>query len=161
MATTTATKLPPFRLGKKQIFLLSAPWDGSPCELHRPHPLSILQRPLANSCLRPNFTLTLLRTPKLPPRFASFIVPLNLNKLDLRDYLYNCYGVRVLGVRSYIQQQKVRQDRPGEKRPAQRRWFRPRAIKKMMVELEKPFVWPDEPESFEPYVYFGDLFCLG
>jgi large subunit ribosomal protein L23 len=79
---------------------------------------------------------------------------LNLNKLDLRDYLYNCYGVRVLGVRSYIQQQKVRQDKPGAKRPAPRRWYRPRAVKKMLVEMESPFVWPEEPESFEKYVVF-------
>jgi hypothetical protein len=101
--------------------------------------------------LRPNFTLTLLRPPPgTPPTFASFLVPLNLNKLDLRDYLWNGYGVRVKGVRSYIQQQKVRQDKPGAKRPAQRRWYRPRAIKKMMVELEEPFAWRPEPESLEP-----------
>jgi large subunit ribosomal protein L23 len=48
--------------------------------------------------------------------------------------------VRVKGVRSYIQQQKVRQDKPGAKRPAQRRWYRPRAIKRMIVELEEPFI---------------------
>lgn len=76
-------------------------------------------------------------------------MPLNLNKLDLRDYLWNMYAVRVKGVRSYIQQQKVRQDRPGAKRPAPRRWFRPRAVKKMMVELEEPFAWAEEPESLE------------
>ncbi|KAI9729889.1 MAG: hypothetical protein M1818_008329 [Claussenomyces sp. TS43310] len=99
----------------------------------------------------PNFTLTLLRTPNLPPTFASFIVPLHLNKLDLRDYLFNGYGVRVRAVRSFIQQQKVRQDKPGAKRPAQRHWYRPRSIKKMMVELERPFVWPEEPEDFEPW----------
>ncbi|CZR64638.1 related to ribosomal protein [Phialocephala subalpina] len=99
----------------------------------------------------PNFTLTLLRTPNNPPTFASFIVPLNLNKLDLRDYLWNVYGVEVRGVRSYIQQQKVRQDKPGEKRPKPRKWFRPRAIKKMMVEMEKPFVWPAVPEKFDDW----------
>ncbi|KAH8651586.1 hypothetical protein BGZ60DRAFT_388120 [Tricladium varicosporioides] len=96
----------------------------------------------------PNFTLTLLRTPNLPPTFASFIVPLNLNKLDLRDYLWHAYGIPVRGVRSYIQMQKVRQDKPNAKRPSPRRWFRPRSIKKMMVEMEKPFVWPEAPESF-------------
>jgi large subunit ribosomal protein L23 len=101
---------------------------------------------------RPNFTLTLLRTPKNPPTFASFIVPLNLNKLDLRDYLYNGYGVTVQGVRSYILQQKIRQDKPGSKRPAPRKWFRPRSIKKMMVEMDKPFVWPEEPVNFDEYV---------
>ncbi|RDL32428.1 uncharacterized protein BP5553_08884 [Venustampulla echinocandica] len=97
----------------------------------------------------PNFTLTLLRTPKLPPTFASFIVPLNLNKLDLRDYLWNCYGVPVRGVRSYIQMQKVRQDKPREKRPFPRKWFRPRSIKKMLVEMDQPFVWPEEPKDYD------------
>jgi large subunit ribosomal protein L23 len=93
--------------------------------------------------------LTLIRTPKLPPTFATFIVPLNINKLDLRDYLWNAYGVPVTGVRSYIQMQKLRQDKPHASRPFPRKWYRPRSIKKMTVEMEQPFVWPEEPESFE------------
>jgi large subunit ribosomal protein L23 len=100
----------------------------------------------------PNFTLTFLRPPAdSPPTHAHFIVPLNLNKLDLRDYLYNVYGVRSLGIRSYIQQQKVRQDKPGAARPRPRFWYRPRAIKKMIVELESPFVWPEVPEKFDQW----------
>jgi large subunit ribosomal protein L23 len=63
-------------------------------------------------------------------------------------------------VRSYIQQQKLRQDKPSAKRPSPRRWFRPRAIKKMMVEMEQPFVWPAEPESFEEYVEFLVWVCF-
>jgi large subunit ribosomal protein L23 len=96
----------------------------------------------------------MIRNPKLPPTFASFIVPLNLNKLDLRDYLWNAYGIPVVGVRSYIQQQKIRQDKPGVERIAPRRWFRPRSIKKMTVEMARPFVWPPEPtgEALEKYV---------
>ncbi|TKA62319.1 hypothetical protein B0A49_07583 [Cryomyces minteri] len=100
----------------------------------------------------PSFTITLLRTPRLPPRYATFIVPLNLNKLDIRDYLYNVYGITALSVRSYVQQQKVRHDRPDAILPRPRKWFRPRAIKKMTVEMEKPFVWPEEPEDFSLYV---------
>ncbi|KAL3426881.1 54S ribosomal protein L23, mitochondrial protein 1 [Phlyctema vagabunda] len=99
----------------------------------------------------PNFTLQLLRTPALPPTFASFIVPLNLNKLDIRDYLWNVYGVPVVSVRSFVQRQKLRQDKVGAKRPAPRKWFRPRSIKKMTVELVQPFAWPDVPESFEEW----------
>jgi large subunit ribosomal protein L23 len=79
-------------------------------------------------------------------------VPLSLNKLDLRDYLYNVYGVSVRGVRSYIQMQKLRQDKPGERNPRPRKWFRPRSIKKMMVEMDAPFVWPQEPEKLDLYV---------
>jgi large subunit ribosomal protein L23 len=48
--------------------------------------------------------------------------------------------------------QKVVQDKPKAKRPAPRRWFRPRSIKKMMVEMDQPFVWPKEPEDFNEYV---------
>ncbi|KFY13193.1 hypothetical protein V492_03417 [Pseudogymnoascus sp. VKM F-4246] len=114
MATSAAKFARPLRLGTKPVFL-------------------------------PNFTITLTRNPpQTPATHASFIVPLNLNKLDLRDYLFNVYSVRVLGVRSYIQQQKVRQDKPGARRPAQRKWYRPRAIKKMIVEMEQPFAWPEE-----------------
>jgi large subunit ribosomal protein L23 len=118
-----------------------------PTALHVPHPQAgprSTNLPLPS----PNFTLTLLRTPFLPPTYASFIVPLNLNKLDIKDYLYNAYGIHVLSVRSFVQQQRVRQDKPNAKRPAYRRWFRPRAIKKMTVEMDKPFVWPEEPDDY-------------
>ncbi|ATZ56114.1 Bcmrp20 [Botrytis cinerea B05.10] len=99
----------------------------------------------------PNFTITLLRTPNSPPSFASFIVPLNLNKLDLRDYLWNAYGIEVRGVRSYIQAQKLREGKPGAKMPTPRKWFRPRSIKRMMVEMDRPFVWPEEPKDFSEW----------
>ncbi|CAO1601417.1 mitochondrial 54S ribosomal protein YmL41 [Xanthoria calcicola] len=69
----------------------------------------------------PNFTLTLLRTPFAPPNYATFLTPLHLNKLDLKDYLYNLYGVEVLSVRSYVQQARVRQDKPGARLPKPRR----------------------------------------
>ncbi len=98
--------------------------------------------------------MTLIRTPRLPPTYARFIVPLRMNKLDIRDYLYHAYGVTVLSVRSFVQQQKVRHDKPDAERPRPRRWFRPRAIKRMTVEMERPFVWPEEPEDFEASVLF-------
>lgn len=93
----------------------------------------------------PNFTVTFIRTPRMPASFAKFIVPLNMNKLDLRDYLYHAYNVRVVSVRSYIEQQKVTQGKPNAPKMQIKRWFRPRAIKKMTVELESPFVWPSTP----------------
>ncbi|KAI9829859.1 MAG: hypothetical protein M1819_005957 [Sarea resinae] len=99
----------------------------------------------------PNFTITLLRTPHLPPTWASFLVPLNFNKLDIKDYLRNAYGVNVFAVRSYIEQQPVRQDKPDARIPVARKWFRPKAIKKMTVEMDKPFVWPEEPADFSPW----------
>ncbi|KAI0996686.1 hypothetical protein K3495_g11496 [Podosphaera aphanis] len=89
----------------------------------------------------PDFTITLLNTPNSPPTFASFIVPLKFNKLDMRDYLWNMYNIRCLDVRSYIVQQKLQYDRPGAARP-RREPYRPKAIKRMTIEMEKGFVWP-------------------
>lgn len=88
-----------------------------------------------------------MRTPHLPPNFAQFIVPLNINKLDLRDYLFHAYGVEIYSVRSYITQQKVQRTKPGF---VATRYYRPRSIKKMTVELVKPFVYPDEPVDLTP-----------
>ncbi|CCU74348.1 mitochondrial ribosomal protein L23 [Blumeria hordei DH14] len=90
---------------------------------------------------RPDFTITLLNTPNSPPTFASFVVPLKFNKLDMRDYLWNMYNIRCLDVRSFIIQQKLQFDRPGALRP-RREPFRPRSIKRMTIEMEKGFVWP-------------------
>jgi len=74
-----------------------------------------------------------------------------MNKLDLRDYLHHAYSVRTVSIRSYVEQQRVQQGKSNSVRPAIKRWFRPRAIKKMVVELESPFVWPEEPSDFEPW----------
>ncbi|KAL8693700.1 MAG: hypothetical protein Q9218_001501 [Villophora microphyllina] len=101
----------------------------------------------------PNFTLTLLRTPFSPPNYATFIVPLNTNKFDIKDYLYNLYGVQVLSVRSYVQQSKVREDKPGARLPKRNRWYRPRATKRMTVEMpaSTPFVYPSPPDDFKAW----------
>ncbi|GAB7338718.1 hypothetical protein MBLNU457_5436t1 [Dothideomycetes sp. NU457] len=108
----------------------------------------------------PNFTIALLRTPKLPPNMASFIVPLHLNKLDLRDYLYHAYNVRVLNVRSFIKQARVTQGNPNaiDARPQPNRWFRAQATKKMTVEMDKPFVWPPEYTDEDLQKWHKDTF---
>ncbi len=80
------------------------------------------------------------------------MVPLNLNKLDLRDYLYNVYNIKVLSVRSFVAQSPVRQDKPDAERPKPRKWYREKAKKYMIAEMERPFVWPDVPEDFAPWV---------
>lgn len=72
-----------------------------------------------------------------------------MNKLDLRDYLYHAYNIRSLGIRAYIEQQPVREGKPGAIKPQIKRWFRPRAVKRMTVEMEKPFVWPEVPKGEE------------
>ncbi|KAJ4389967.1 mitochondrial 54S ribosomal protein YmL41 [Gnomoniopsis smithogilvyi] len=100
----------------------------------------------------PNHVVSFLRPkPGQSPTTATFEVPLTFNKFDLRDYLYHLYNVEVTSVRSFINQ----------KMPAQRtipgkfggQWYRPRAQKLMIVDLVKPFVWPERPaeEDMTPW----------
>jgi len=77
--------------------------------------------------------------------------------MDLRDYLFHAYSVRIHGVRSYVKLQRVVQGKPhtvgGEdyKRAQYKRWHRPPSIKKMTVELERPFVWPEPLEDMSSF----------
>lgn len=88
--------------------------------------------------------LTLVRSPH-GPNYAKFRVPLFFSKLDLRDYLWHVYRVGIQnGIRSFVKQQRVQSGKPNEVRPAVRRWHRPRAHKFMIVELVRPFVWPEK-----------------
>ncbi|PLB47272.1 ribosomal protein L23 family protein [Aspergillus steynii IBT 23096] len=98
----------------------------------------------------PDFTIALMRTPYLPPRYASFYVPLNFNKLDIRDYLQRLYGVDVLSVRSFVEQQKVTRLKPKDKF-GYGKWRRPMSKKKMTVEMKQPFVWPETPKDMAPW----------
>ena len=91
-----------------------------------------------------------MRTPWLPPNMASFKVPLNINKLDIKDYLWHAYGIPVLRVRSYIKQP------PRARREDTGRWYRPRALKRMIIEMDDsyrggPFAWPEEVKDLEPW----------
>ncbi|GME24931.1 Lipase GDSL [Neofusicoccum parvum] len=159
-----AQKFAPFPLGRKAVYLYApTPLNRTrtrtrrSTRAHRPRPLrrtTAAAPTTANPPPRthsPDFALTLLRTPFLPPTFAKFLVPLHFNKLDLRDYLWHAYGVRCTNIRSFVQQQKMRQDDHSRKRPMPRRWYRGPAIKKMTVEMDKPFVWPEEPEDWTEY----------
>ncbi|KAK4544423.1 hypothetical protein LTR36_004314 [Oleoguttula mirabilis] len=101
----------------------------------------------------PTFKLVFKRTKHLPANYASFIVPLWFSKLDLRDYLYHGYNVRVGPViRSYVEQGRIRQGQvPEPSRPQYKRWHRPRGTKHMTVELERPFAWPERPTDLTPW----------
>ena len=107
----------------------------------------------------PEFTIALIRTPFLPPRYASFYVPLSFNKLDMRDYLQRLYGVDVIGVRSYIEQQKITRERPMGKY-GYGRIRRPESKKRMTVEMAQPFVWPETPKDTAPYVFLRLVFTV-
>ena len=90
-----------------------------------------------------------MRTPHLGPRYAAFDVPLHFNKLDLRAYLKEIYDVDVLHIRSMVVQQKMdRKD--GRDKYSRGPAFRPPSKKKMTCLLEKPFVYPEEPEDLDP-----------
>ncbi|KAK3902117.1 hypothetical protein C8A05DRAFT_44384 [Staphylotrichum tortipilum] len=89
----------------------------------------------------PNHIIAFIRpNPRQPPNLATFTVPLQFNKLDLRDYLYHAYNVEVTAVRSFINQPAPRQ-----KFGNRGKWYRPRSKKMMIAELVKPFVWPEPP----------------
>ncbi|KAJ9627723.1 mitochondrial 54S ribosomal protein YmL41 [Taxawa tesnikishii (nom. ined.)] len=56
----------------------------------------------------------------------------------MRDYLWHAYNVRAVNIRSFVYQ----------KRPKANHWYRPKSSKKMTVEMDSPFVWPEEPEDY-------------
>ena len=103
----------------------------------------------------PNFVITLKRNPKLEPYHAVFEVPLNLSKLDLRDYLWHLYEVKTLSIRSSVLPGVLRRkykvpDQPRRIGPVRRT----KARKKMIVQLAKPFRYPAElnKEELEEYI---------
>ncbi|KAF4549135.1 putative ribosomal protein L23 [Elsinoe fawcettii] len=98
----------------------------------------------------PSFKITLLNTPKESPYYATFSVPLSLNKLDLRDYLFHAYNLPVLSITSRTHASAIEPDgNPRIERPQRGRLFRPAPTKKMTVRMEKPFVWPRGPGEVE------------
>jgi large subunit ribosomal protein L23 len=101
-----------------------------------------------------------MKSEHLPATQAKFRVPLTFSKLDLRDYLWHAYNVRTVKIRSYVQQQRVTHDRPDATAPMQNKWFRPKAIKHMTVEMDKPFVWPEDPENWDAYVALGLILLI-
>ena len=57
-------------------------------------------------------------------------------------------------MRSYIQHQEVLRNRPDSRGVFGPSWYRAQPIKKMTVELVKPFVYPEEPKDLSAYVFF-------
>lgn len=99
----------------------------------------------SKSIYLPFATVKLLRpNAKHTPYQAKFIVPKSFNKLDLRDYLYHIYGLRVLNITSALMPAKYVRSMPA---PYGGR-YRDSQIKKMTVDLIDPFVWPAESEEY-------------
>lgn len=102
---------PHFKLGSKKIYL-----------------------PKARICLlRPNAKHT--------PYQAKFLVPRNFNKMDLRDYLWNVYGLRALNVTTQLLHAKF------QRGPQDYARYRGPQFKKMTIDMEEPFIWPDLSEE--------------
>ncbi|VEU21837.1 DEKNAAC102870 [Brettanomyces naardenensis] len=94
--------------------------------------------PSARVCLlRPNAKHT--------PYQAKFIVPKSFNKLDLRDYLWHIYNLRVLNITSTLTAATFDRSLPI---PYRTRYRSPQ-VKKMTVDLIDPFVWPAESADFK------------
>lgn len=106
-----ATGQPHFRVGEKKVYL--------------PKARVILLRPNA----------------KHTPYQAKFSVPRNFNKMDLRDYLWNIYGLRALNVTVQLMFPRWRRG------PDDYARFREPQYKKMTIDMEEPFIWPDLPKE--------------
>lgn len=78
---------------------------------------------------------------KHTPYQARFLVPRSFNKLDLRDYLWHVYGLRALNITVQLMPAVWRRTMMDYGR------HRSRQMKKMTIDMEEPFVWPDLPES--------------
>ncbi|SCU83305.1 LAFA_0D02828g1_1 [Lachancea sp. 'fantastica'] len=94
----------------------------------------------------PKARVILLRpNAKHTPYQAKFIVPKSFNKLDLRDYLYNIYGLRALNITTQLLHGKY--TRVNQVMPR----YRSAQIKKMTIDMAEPFVWPEEPVDKDPW----------
>lgn len=90
----------------------------------------------------PKARLILLRpNAKHTPYQAKFIVPKSFNKLDLRDYLFNIYGLRAMNVTTQLLHARYTRSTPASPR------YRGPQIKKMTIDMAEPFIWPEEPED--------------
>ncbi|CAI4368321.1 BMC_2a_G0012740.mRNA.1.CDS.1 [Saccharomyces cerevisiae] len=97
-----------------------------------------------NKVYFPKARIILLRpNAKHTPYQAKFIVPKSFNKLDLRDYLYHIYGLRAMNITTQLLHGKF------NRMNLQTTRFREPQIKKMTIEMEEPFIWPEEPRPDE------------
>lgn len=90
--------------------------------------------PKARVCLlRPNAKHT--------PYQAKFLVPRNFNKMDLRDYLWHVYGLRALNVTVQLLHARFTRTQDDHAR------YRSSQYKKMTIDMEEPFIWPELPQA--------------
>lgn len=130
-------------LKEEKAYLLRSPSKY----FSRPHRVPLRSR--KQVCF-PTFVVSMIRKPNDSPYYASFRVPLWFNKLDTKDYLKSVYNVDVVHVRSYTVENTLRR----AKHPNARKegaYYRPKAEKRMKVQLVEPFQWPAEIKDFSEY----------
>ncbi|CAG8534090.1 13177_t:CDS:1, partial [Gigaspora rosea] len=93
----------------------------------------------------PNIIFRLMRTPTLPPNQVAFRVPPNINKLDIRDYLFHVYKLKVFDVRTMNYGAK----RPIKKSDGILRGKFTSKYKKAIVTLAEDFAYPPPPDKSE------------
>lgn len=95
-----------------------------------------------NEIYLPKARISLLRpNAKHSPYQAKFLVPRNFNKLDLRDYLWHIYGLRALNITVQLLHAKWERGIRDLGR------YRGTQYKKMTIDMEEPFIWPELPEE--------------
>ena len=87
----------------------------------------------------PNIQFTLLKYDG-PSNIACFKVPLNLNKLDIKNYLKSIYHIDALQVNTRIYEQPAAVKLNGG--VSQEAGPLSKTHKKAYVTLREPFVWP-------------------
>ncbi|KAI5955746.1 MRP20 [Candida jiufengensis] len=91
-----------------------------------------------NKVYLPGGRICLLRpNAKHTPYQAKFLVPKSMNKMDLRDYLWNIYGLRALNVTVQLQPATWKRG------PQDLARYRIPQLKKMTIDMAEPFVWPE------------------
>ncbi|EGV66443.1 hypothetical protein CANTEDRAFT_101102 [Yamadazyma tenuis ATCC 10573] len=94
----------------------------------------------------PKARIALLRSnAKHTPYQAKFLVPRNFNKLDLRDYLWHVYGLRALNITVQLLHAKFERSMTDMGR------YRGPQYKKMTIDMEEPFVWPQLPAEAKSF----------
>ncbi|KAJ2164772.1 mitochondrial 54S ribosomal protein YmL41, partial [Coemansia sp. RSA 551] len=88
----------------------------------------------------PNIVFKIIPDPRLTKHQAAFRIPLNLNKLDVRDYLTHIYNVTVTDVRTAVLPGKIMTNRfTGQKERTSR-------TKKAIVTMKETFQYPEAPD---------------
>lgn len=108
----------------------------------------------------PTNVFTLVRgSGSLPPNQAMFHVPLNTNKFDVRDYLYNLYGLVTTNVKVMIQQGELRRGTTAQRKKdlhymKKLPMTRASSSKRVIITMDSPFIYPEhpkDPKALEPW----------